>query len=195
MSFIHAHKHESPGLIAGIVDLYLPLEKIDNPEEFTASPGDILLGGGSGELAGWVIDPNVAVERITDYLFFGRGFVSNYNPNASRVLQEEGVDVEDLDIYVNFMDSLVPEYKELVTWPNWGGDNWFYIVTEAQGKGYDRGQHSNIESWLLEEVGAWVLKNRPDLITEELSEQDNQFLRAARKLLDAQPSRGNIVAY
>lgn len=195
MSFIHAHRHEAPGLIAGIVDLYLPLEEINDPQEFVANPGDILLGGGSGELPAWVIDPNVAVERIAEYLFFGKGFITDYNPEARRVLQEAGVDVDNQDIYVDFMDSLVPLHKEVVDWPTWGGDEWFAIVTEAQGKGYDRDKHSNIESWLLEEVGAWVLKTRPDLITAKLSEQDEQFLAAARKLLDAQPGRGSVEPY
>lgn len=170
MSFIHSIKHDAPGNIAGIVPIYLPLQEVTG--DFTASPGHMLLGGGGGELDAYVLHPNETATIALDSFFMPSGW--ELDPQVKTLLSKAGI-TED-DYYTFHDDQLLPqEEPPMDTWPAWTGDEWYYIVSAAMNHGYQHTNYRGITQWLLVNAGAWVLRNRPDLL--DLSRLDDKGKR------------------
>lgn len=193
MSFIHTRKHEEVGYIAGFVPIYLPLESINVPDEIVAEPGQLILGGGGGELPSLTLTPEQVVFEIVDHVLTGPARYT-FNDTAEQALTAAGLDEDD---YSNFLDHLAPDdIYQRPQFPEYGGDTWHDLITEATKYGYNRAEHLIIEDWLLQEAGAWLLLNRPEMLTTELTDKDQSFIRITQKLLKLhQPARGRVVQF
>lgn len=187
MSAIHSFAHEHAGDLAGIIPVYLPEQDINLPGEIEAKVGDILLGGGGGELAAYTFRPEEVILDIVDYVLFGKGAVELTDVGET-ILQQVGMTVDEG--YVDFMDVMSP-LDEPAAWPSWSGDEWFHIVSAAMAAGYSREEFRAVEWWIRQELGAWVLTERTDLLTIELSDVQQALLTRVTEVLLAQtPPRG-----
>lgn len=149
MSFIDSYKYKILGNIIGI-PVYYPLENIKDPDGYDFSrsatkESDVILGGGGGELLGWVIGINSAVKRYFDTEYS--------NDILDRISYDE---------YDEYIESLADED---FTAALWDGDTWYDIVSSALQNGYSQEDDypSPIETWLKCRVGELIVKEHPNL--------------------------------
>lgn len=166
MSYIDTFKHEHIGSVAS-VPIYLPLEPI-NGNEFQASENSIILGGGSGELAGYVLTPgDVIFSAIDPYMTDRTSF--QLSELAKAALDVEGFTEDDYD---DFLEELLPIDTKF-KYPEWTGDEWYAIATAAIAEGYEVKPYprpgDTIVKWLETQVGEIMLNDYFDRLTASLS--------------------------
>lgn len=166
MSYIDTFKHEHIGSVAS-VPIYLPLEPI-NGNEFQADENSIILGGGSGELAGYVLTPgDVIFSAIDPYMTDRTSF--QLSELAKAALDVEGFTEDDYD---DFLEELLPIDTKF-KYPEWTGDEWYAIATAAIAEGYEVKPYprpgETIVKWLESQVGEIMLNDYFDRLTASLS--------------------------
>lgn len=166
MSYIDSFKHEHIGSVAS-VPIYLPLETIDG-SEFKADKNSIILGGGSGELAGYVMTPgDVIFAAIDPYMTDRTSF--QLSEIAKAALDIEGFTEDDYD---DFLEEILP-LDNRRNYPEWSGDEWYSIVTAAIVEGYEVKPYprpgETIVNWLEAQVGEIMLNDYFDRLTASLS--------------------------
>lgn len=166
MSYIDTFKHEHIGSVAS-VPIYLPLEPI-NGNEFQADENSIILGGGSGELAGYVLTPgDVIFSAIDPYMTDRTSF--QLSELAKAALDVEGFTEDDYD---EFLEELLPIDTKF-KYPEWTGDEWYAIATAAIAEGYEVKPYprpgETIVKWLESQVGEIMLNDYFDRLTASLS--------------------------
>lgn len=168
MSYIDSFKHDHVGFIAG-VPIYLPLQQIAG-DEFQADESSIVLGGGSGELAGYVLTPGDVIFSAIDSHFMSRDGSQEFPAIAQVALQLEGLTEED---YESFLEELFPSDDWEPSYPEWTGDEWYTIITAAIAEGFDVEARNylgkSILNWLEAKVGEKMLNEYFDRVTAGLS--------------------------
>lgn len=156
MSYIDAHQHTQHGLFIG-----LPLNQVHGTVtgEFDASPGDYVLGEGSGGPPAAVIPIASAVYAYLDDLL-----------DDMRISDDEVfrhlLGVEELDALVTQLgaahSTTAPEHEwsaPVLRAPEyyWAGDFWAEIVAAAQtwsvGQAYTPGPGTSINEYILRALG------------------------------------------
>jgi hypothetical protein len=196
MSFIDTFRHQLCGYLAG-VPLYLPGEDITG--EFDASPDDLVLGGGSGELAGAVVDVVAAIGHVVDDYIEdaecpcdrsarrcadcgGRGFDPDHGLGRQLLDIAREHDIADKDVLdrvYQLSDTITGDelgLRRCVDFSDWSGDTWFHLITYASqpstgvGTSYSPTLHGAIERWLISSVGEYALVSlRPSSVDATLA--------------------------
>ena len=166
MSYIDTFKHEHIGSVAS-VPIYLPLEPI-NGNEFKADENSIILGGGSGELAGYVLTPgDVIFAAIDPYMTDRTSF--QLSELAKAALDVEGFTEDDYDELLEELLPIDTKFK----YPEWTGDEWYAIATAAIAEGYEVKPYprpgDTIVKWIEAQVGEIMLNDYFDRLTASLS--------------------------
>lgn len=166
MSYIDTFKHEHIGSVAS-VPIYLPLEPI-NGNEFKADENSIILGGGSGELAGYVLTPGDVIFAAIDPYFTDRESFELHKV-AKVALEVEGFTEDDYD---DLLEELLPINLKS-NYPEWTGDEWYAIATAAIAEGYEVKPYprpgDTIVRWMETQVGEIMLNDYFDRLTASLS--------------------------
>jgi hypothetical protein len=196
MSFIDAFRHQLCGYLAG-VPLYLPAENISG--EFEATPDNLVLGGGSGELDGVVVDVVAAIGRVLDQYIEDALCPCDRSRDSCANCGGTGLDPDHFlgrqlldiarthDIANSDVLERVYQLADLVTgdelglrreadFCDWSGDTWFHIVTRATqpstgvGTSFNPDIHGAIERWLIHSVGEYALVSlRPPSVPATLA--------------------------
>lgn len=184
MSFIDVFQHKHVGFIADI-PIYLPEQDISG--EFTARANAILLGGGSGELSAWVLDPVDVLFMTVDHHL--------YQTDESEVPSPENYGVSD-EAYDAFMDTLFPDDESIVyrPGPTWTLDESYRIVTRAMAAGYVEGEpHRFVENWLTVKVGERFFDTIIERCEVKFTESDMEILEKVRSLIKDQPEPSPVL--
>lgn len=149
MSFIDCWKHEWLGNVGG-APVYRALETISG--EFEAQAGDIIIGGGSGELSATVFTPYHLKDTEISLPYF-----KNEETEESLKLEEEWYEATE-----DHPENGIMRLREIGN--DWSGDEWYSIVEQAMSEGYVRKGAYTIEVWLAE--GALRLSTIPSEVVE-----------------------------
>lgn len=166
MSYIDTFKHEHIGSVAS-VPVYLPLEPI-NGDEFKADENSIILGGGSGELAGYVLTPGDIIFSAIDPYF------TDQNSFQLSAMAKAALGIENFteDDYDDFLEELLP-LDNTFKYPEWTGDAWYSIITAATAEGFEVKPYprpgETIVKWMEAKVGEKMLNEHFDRLTASLS--------------------------
>ncbi|MCG8472064.1 MAG: hypothetical protein MI742_09425 [Desulfobacterales bacterium] len=154
MSYIDSYDHEYIGAL-GYLPIYRPLEVIEGDKwggyNFSATPDNLILGGGSGE------HPGLIVHRLDSV-------VARFLYDQMTDAEEAGVSEADLDIITDlsysegvfeFCGWTIRQYANLAQMAAWEG----FSTPLSDGEG--------VEGWLSRSIGELVYFSLPEMNPEQ----------------------------
>lgn len=207
MASIDIYRYQLCGTLAGI-PVHHPVEEMTR--DFTAGPGDLVLGHGSGGWPAAVIPGTRAVREFLEHVTIelvelGEKYL---RPGAEpsglleyateNELSEEALDTLAGNIYIPRLD------EELFGGETWNGDAWVDFVgwaKQSPGVTYDREVHGRIEMWMALSLGEYLVVSGRDIITaglertgrRPLSARDQRTLDAVAGWVSRAPMFANVV--
>lgn len=153
MSYIDSFDHEYIGYL-GYLPIYRPLEEIKGDKwggyDFSANPGNIILGGGSGEHPGLVVHKLECVaakflyDQITDE-------------------EEERIPKRDTDYLIDLCYA-----DDILEFCSWSINQYASLKEMAESKSFmtPLGEDEKVEEWLCKSIGELVFYSLTDLNPE-----------------------------
>lgn len=154
MSYIDTFGHEFMGFFAGL-PIYRSLvdwvSDDGNPQYFSCSKSDLIVGGGPGEhLALLVRNPEQAVS------YFFREWLEKYS-DLDQESYEEGL----LDF---------PDWNEVLVFCGWRLENYQNFIERCKSVAlvtpYTEGEYGYIENWLYTSFGEFIFFSYPEMAKE-----------------------------
>lgn len=207
MSYIDIRRHELCGVVAG-VPLYHPLEEYDDGSgpgsEFSATPQDLVLGGGGGEHPAAVMNVRSCVSNLLVSYEDGTAEEMHVNgvPTFGHLLRTSNLTVEDVLRVADALHEYEPtgQYLLPVGTFDWSGDTWSEFVEAAKNPGgwarpYEQGgPDGSIENWIGGVVGEYVLVSMVDLLVSILPEEE-EVLRELSVLVSRTPLYMGVLSF
>jgi len=153
MSYIDSYEHEYIGSL-GYLPIYHPLQEIEGDDwggyDFSASPGDLILGGGSGEHPGLVVHKleSSAAKFLYDQL------TEEEEESLAKSDKEYLLNLCYADDVLEFCDWTVRQYANLTA----------MAASEAFGSPLE--EDEAVEDWLRKSLGELVYYSLPELNPE-----------------------------
>ena len=157
MSYIDSYNHEYIGRL-GYLPIYRVLENIGSgewgAEDFTATPNNLVLGGGSGE------HPALVVHKL-------ESLVARFLFDQLTEEEQKKLSKEDRD----YIDSLYYNDSDILEFCDWSIARYSYFRKMAK-KAYtplkkDEGIYEEVEDWLYRSLGELIYFSLPELNPEQ----------------------------
>lgn len=179
MSYVDLFENRHVGTLAGYPLYHLPKgtgpgEPAGHPE-FSATPNNLVLGGGSGEHPGLVIHDFDQLVRL--YLLHAIELsVHSGRPKTAEIEALEDALVEGLNV----------RFYKMFEYCGWGIDQWGglgrAICSPALSTPYDEDTHSSPEHWLAYSLGEFCIMQMPELMSSLMAKTLYEHQEAARDL-------------
>ncbi len=178
MSYIDIFPHRRVGTLAGY-PLYHPTSDITGHgrghPQFSATPKNLILGGGSGEHPGLVVHEFDVIVRL--YLLHAIDLsTSAGTPRTSAIEDLEDDLVAGLELRFDLMfDFCGWEIEEIVALAG-------AVKSPALATPYDEASHSSIEHWLAYSLGELCVMELPELMSPVLTQTLETHVEAVRDI-------------
>lgn len=164
MSHIDSFKHEIVGNF-GRIPVYHPLEEIEG--DFICGPGNLLIGGGSGEHPAIVVrNPTAAVAEFLSYE------LSHYSS------EDDVKEYPILKVKAKWLKIIKPHFNlrhnRIIEFCEWHVSTYVNFEEHCRSEGlqnpYDPARHERgFEDWLIVSLGEFIFYAMPQLASEIVS--------------------------